>query len=103
MREKRKEGTQQKDGPGRPRNDLPRKGNRHLTPLSRLALRIKECREACGFSVFDAADKAGISVSQWYAIEGAQVANPQVQTLWAIESAIDVKRDSLVQVIYPKA
>lgn len=85
---------------GKPRNDLPcTEGTGELTPLGHLASRVRKAREAAGFSVVNAAKKAGVSASSWYAVE-AGVILPTVKTLWGVEKALSRRRGCYTRLVY---
>jgi transcriptional regulator with XRE-family HTH domain len=88
--------TKKKKKNGRPANELPAKG---LSPTQKLA---KAIREARGEKPVPALAKAaGISAPRWYAFERGEVSEqPPIATLWAIEKALKVAKDSLASIVY---
>ena len=66
--------------------------------MDRLAVRIKELRQASGMSVEQAADAGGLIVSMWYKIESGD-RKPSVQTLERVAAAL---KCSVADLFVPK-
>jgi ribosome-binding protein aMBF1 (putative translation factor) len=90
--------------PGRPEAELPKTEAGRLTPIGRVAAKIRKARKDQKMTAADCAKRAKISTSRWYEFERGDVGDqPPAATLWAIESAVGLPANSLVSVIYPAA
>jgi transcriptional regulator with XRE-family HTH domain len=75
---------------------MKRKHNLRRMPLD--IAKIKQLRERLGLSMETAAIRAGLVGRQhWYKIECGQVRNPQLDTIEAIASALEVKAKDLLK------